>query len=76
MLKYVLPHLEKYVKERSDADEKPVIFLKLFVSCIWLTIDWQVLIMEQILRAVPPNEPIEATAVRLLNLNFASIHTT
>ena len=32
--------------------------------------------MEQLLRAVPPKEPIEATAVRLLNLNFASIHTT
>ena len=26
-LKYVLPHLKKYVKERSETDEKPVHFL-------------------------------------------------
>ena len=32
--------------------------------------------MEYLLRAVPGNEPIEVTAVRLLNINFASIHTS
>lgn len=29
-LKYVLPHLKKYAKERSNLDEKPVVFLELF----------------------------------------------
>jgi len=29
-LKYVLPHLKKYMKERSDIGEKPVIFMEPF----------------------------------------------
>jgi len=32
--------------------------------------------MEYLLRAVPADEPIEVTAIRLLNLNFGSIHTS
>jgi len=29
-LKYVIPHLKKYARERSDTDEKPVGFLDFF----------------------------------------------
>ena len=32
--------------------------------------------MEYLLRAAPANESIEVTAVRLLNINFAGIHTS
>jgi len=32
--------------------------------------------MEYLLQAVPTDEPIEVTAVRLLSINFGSIHTS
>ncbi|KAF9012312.1 cytochrome P450 [Cyathus striatus] len=57
-LKYVIPFLETYMKERDYMDEKPM------------------LVCEFLIKNAPPEETIKGLAIRLLNLNFGSIHTS
>ncbi|KAF8200826.1 cytochrome P450 [Pholiota molesta] len=57
-LKYLVPHLKQYMKDRENMVEKPQ------------------LVSEFIIKNALPKEPIEGIAVRLLNINFASIHTS
>ncbi|KAF8161079.1 cytochrome P450 [Crassisporium funariophilum] len=57
-LKYMIPYLKRYMKEREIMEEKPG-----FVS-------------EHLIASAPPEETIEGLAVRLLNINFGSIHTS
>ncbi|TFK75442.1 cytochrome P450 [Pluteus cervinus] len=57
-LKFVVPHLEEYMKEREFLAEKPG------------------LLSEFLIRNAPPNETVEGVAMRALNMNFGSIHTS
>ncbi|TFK44689.1 cytochrome P450 [Crucibulum laeve] len=57
-LKYTLPFLRKYMKDREAMEEKPN------------------LVTEFLIKSAPPHETIEGIAIRLLNINFGSIHTS
>ncbi|KAF8973287.1 cytochrome P450 [Flammula alnicola] len=57
-LKFLIPHLKRYMKDRESMAEKPS------------------LVSEYIIQNAPPQETTEGIAVRLLNINFGSIHTS
>ncbi|KDR75911.1 hypothetical protein GALMADRAFT_68551 [Galerina marginata CBS 339.88] len=57
-LKFIIPYLKQYMKDRESMAEKPG------------------LVSEYLIQGAPPDETVEGLAVRLLNVNFGSIHTS
>jgi hypothetical protein len=74
----LVKYLKKYIRDRENMAEKPVrptILLKSAILIVLLTT--QILIAEFLVRAAPPAELVDPAllAMRMVNLNFGSIHT-
>ncbi|KAF8658273.1 hypothetical protein AX16_002049 [Volvariella volvacea WC 439] len=57
-LKFIVPFLDRYLKERESLEEKPSI------------------LAEYLIKNAPPGETTEGIAMRIMNMNFGSIHTS
>jgi len=77
-LKIMIPYLERYMKIRESLVEKPVIKCPYRKEYFNFESHFSVkdLISEYLIQNAPPEERIEGLAVRLLNVNFGSIHTS
>lgn len=75
-LKIMMPFLQRYMKIRETLAEKPVIKHFHLNRVQILKRYSKALVAEYMIQSAPPEETIKGLAIRLLNINFGSIHTS
>ena len=82
--KSITPYLKRSLLEREESDERPVSRPHSFPSLLYHALQFQFTdqpdlqnnVAELLVRNSPPNESLSSLTMRVINLNFASIHTT
>ena len=75
-LKYMIPHINQYMIDRQNMHEKPVVLPLLYMAVHANSISVQSLVLEFLVQSAPSHESVLGLAVRMLNINFGSIHTS